>query len=50
MNWGQWTLRVDEGGLTPRAEFADAASLERIQDMLTTRLENFGRRERPTVT
>jgi hypothetical protein len=50
MNWGQWTVRVDKGVLTLRAAADDAASLKRIQDMLTTRLENFGRRERLTVT
>jgi hypothetical protein len=33
-----------------RAEAADEASLQKIQDMLITRLEKFGRRERLTVT
>ena len=50
MNWGQWTVRGGQGMLTLRAEAADAVNLKRIQDMLTTRLENFGRRERLTVT
>lgn len=49
LNWGQWTVQATAGTLTLRAEAADETSLRRIQDMLTTRLENFGRREHLTV-
>lgn len=50
MNWGQWTAHASEGTLKLHAEAADAANLRSIQDMLTTRLENFGRRDRLSVT
>jgi hypothetical protein len=50
LNWGGWTMQATPGTLTLRAEAADQASLQRIQDMLTTRLEKFGRREHLTVT
>jgi hypothetical protein len=50
LNWGQWTIRARPGLLTVRAEAADEENLRRIQDLLTTRLENFGRREHLTVT
>jgi hypothetical protein len=50
LNWGGWTMQAAPGVLRLRAEAADEASLRRIQDMLTTRLEKFGRRERLTVT
>jgi hypothetical protein len=50
LDWGQWTAQAAPGTLTLRAEAADEASLLRIQDMLTTRLEEFGRREHLTVT
>lgn len=50
LDWGQWTVRAAPGTLTLRAEAADEASLRKIRDMLTTRLENFGRREHLTVT
>ena len=50
LNWGGWTMRATPGTLTLRAEAADQASLQRIQDMLTTRLEKFGRREHLSVT
>jgi hypothetical protein len=43
-------VQAAPGTLTLRAEAADEANLRRIQDMLTTRLEKFGRRERLTVT
>ena len=49
MNWGEWTMQAAPGTLTLRAEAADEASLQRIQDMLTTRLEKFGRREHLAV-
>ena len=49
LNWGQWTMQAAPGVLTLRAEAADEANLRRIQGMLTTRLEKFGRREQLTV-
>jgi hypothetical protein len=49
LNWGQWTAQATVGTLKLRAEAADTESLQRIQDMLTTRLENFGRRDHLTV-
>lgn len=49
LNWGQWTAQAGQRTLTLRAQAADADDLGRIQDMLTTRLETFGRRERLTV-
>ena len=44
-------LRADPGPgrLTVRAEAADQESLRRIQDLLTSRLQKFGRREHLTV-
>jgi hypothetical protein len=50
LDWGGWTAEADPRTLRLRAEAADEASLRRIQDMLTTRLEKFGRREHLTVT
>ena len=50
MNWGQWTAQAAQGTLRLHAEATDADNLRRIQDMLTTRLANFGRREHLTVT
>jgi hypothetical protein len=50
LNWGQWTMRALPGLLAVRAEAADEQSLRRIQDLLTTRLQKFGRREQLTVT
>jgi len=49
LNWGQWTMRALPGLLAVRAEAADEDSLRRIQDLLTARLQKFGRRERLTV-
>ena len=49
LSWGQWTMRLRPGLLTVRAEAAHEEDLRRIQDLLTTRLENFGRREHLTV-
>jgi hypothetical protein len=50
MNWGSWTMQAEPGTLRLRAEAADEASLRRIQEMLTARLEKFGRREHLTVS
>jgi len=47
---GQWTMRVRPGLLAVRAEASDEENLRRIQDLLTTRLETFGRREHLKVT
>jgi hypothetical protein len=49
LDWGQWTMRAFPGRLTVRAEAADQESLRRIQDLLTSRLQKFGRREHLTV-
>ena len=40
---------LGEARLTVRAEAADQESLRRIQDLLTSRLQKFGRREHLTV-
>lgn len=50
MDCGGWTMQATPGVLRLRAEAVDEASLQRIQDMLTTRLEKFGRREHLTVS
>jgi hypothetical protein len=47
---GQWTMRALAGRLLLRAEAASDDDLRRIQDLLTARLERFGRREHLTVT
>jgi len=49
LDWGQWTMQAFPGQLTVRAEAADQESLRRIQDLLTSRLQKFGRREHLTV-
>lgn len=49
LNWGQWTMRALPGLLAVRAEAADQESLRRIKDLLTARLQKFGRREHLTV-
>ena len=46
---GQWTMRAQPGRLAVRAEAADEESLGRIKDLLTARLQKFGRREQLTV-
>lgn len=50
LNGGQCTLQASPGTLTLRAEAADEENLRRIQDLITGRLEKFGRREHLTVT
>jgi hypothetical protein len=50
LNWGQWTMRAFPGRLAVRAEAADEPRLRRIQELLTARLQKFGRREHLTVT
>jgi hypothetical protein len=49
LNWGQCTLQATPGTLTLRAAAADAENLIRIQDLVTERLEKFGRRDHLTV-
>jgi hypothetical protein len=49
LNWGRWIMRARPGLLELRAEATDEENLRRIQDLLTARLENFGRREHLTV-
>ncbi len=49
-SWGRCTLRAAPGTLTLRAEAADEDGLRRMEDLLTARLERFGRRDRLTVT
>jgi hypothetical protein len=50
LNWGQWTMQAIPGALRVRAEAADEPDLQRIQDLITARLENLGRREHLTVS
>ena len=50
LDCGQWTMRALAGLLAVRAEAADEQSLRRIQDLLTMRLQKFGRREHLTVS
>jgi hypothetical protein len=50
LSWGQWTMRALPGLLAIRAEAADEENLKRIQDLLTARLQNFGRHEHLTVS
>ena len=49
LDCGQWTMRASPGLLAVRAEAADQENLRRIQDLLTARLQKFGRQERLTV-
>ena len=50
LSLGRCTLRAADGVLTIRAEARSAQDLARIQELITRRLEGFGRRERLTVT
>ena len=50
LDWGQWTMQALPGRLAVRAEAADQENLRRIQELLTARLQKFGRREHLTVT
>jgi hypothetical protein len=49
LDWGRCTLQAAPGTLTVRAEAADEENLTRIQDLVTERLEAFGRRDHLTV-
>jgi len=46
---GQCTLRASADALTLRAEAADADSLQRMQNVLSMRLETIGRRDQLKV-
>jgi hypothetical protein len=48
--WGRCTLHATGEGLELSAEAGDQQQLRRIQDALTARLEQMGRRDRLTVT
>jgi hypothetical protein len=50
LNWGRWTLEAAHDTLTLTAEATDEHNLRRIQDLLSARLEQIGRRDRLTVT
>jgi hypothetical protein len=50
LSLGQCTLRAADGMLTIRAEAGSEEELAQIQELVTRRLEGFGRRERLTVT
>jgi hypothetical protein len=43
--WGQFTLQATPDTLTLRAEATDEDQLRRIQELIATRLERFGRRD-----
>jgi hypothetical protein len=45
LTWGRCTLAAGPGALILRAEAADRDSLRRLQDLMTGRLESFGRRD-----
>jgi hypothetical protein len=47
---GQCAMRADSGGLMLRAEAADADTLELIENLITSHLGRFSRREPLTVT
>lgn len=49
LNWGEWTMEAGPGVLTVRAEADDEEDLRRIQELVTARLERFGRRGGLTV-
>ena len=48
--WGRCTLDADPRLLTLRAEAPDAESLQRVEDVVATLLETFGKRDGLTVT
>jgi hypothetical protein len=50
LSLGRCTLRAADDMLTIRAEASSAQDLAQIQELITRRLEGFGRRERLTVT
>jgi hypothetical protein len=50
LSLGQCTLRAADGTLTIRAEASTPENLTRMQELISRRLESFGRRERLMVT
>jgi hypothetical protein len=46
---GRLTLEASPGALTLRAEADGEGSLQQVQDLVTERLEKFGRRDRLKV-
>ena len=50
LDCGQWTMHAAPGQLSIRAQAPEQDSLQRIQDLLTTRLLTLARREQLTVT
>lgn len=50
LDCGQWTMHAAPGQLSIRAEAPEQGSLQRIQDLLTTRLLTLARREQLTIT
>ena len=50
LDCGQWTMHAAPGQLRIRAQAPDQGSLQRIQDLLTTRLLTLARREQLTIT
>ena len=50
LSWGRWTMHATPGTLTLRAEADSEENLQRIQDLVTARLEKFGRRDHLTVS
>jgi hypothetical protein len=49
LSWGRWIMHATPGTLTLRAEADSEEDLRRIQDLVTARLEQFGRRDHLTV-
>jgi hypothetical protein len=49
LNWGQWTVRAAPGALMLRAEAGSEENLQRIQELITARLEKIGRRDHLAV-
>ena len=49
LNLGQWTMHATPGELRLRAEADSEENLQRIEDLVTGRLEKIGRRDHLTV-
>jgi hypothetical protein len=50
LGWGRCTLTADDNALVLHAEAHDDADLQRLQALLSARLQQFGRRDHLTVT
>ena len=50
LNWGRCTMLAADDLLTLRAEAGDTDDLAKIQELIGSRLEKFGRRERLVVS